>query len=127
MAEQRLHRTAIDDRVDFNQKRAMSGRRAGVEVHRPDSVAPTARNVRSKKLIGGRAIRAQTGSSPQKIGRLDPAISDRVDLNRKRAKDGRRAAGEVHQPDTAARNVTKESSELATRGRAVRRRPGSKP
>jgi hypothetical protein len=123
---------AIDDRVDFSRKRAKSSRNAAAEVHRPDGVTSAVRNVagQSNELTKGRAVRAQTGPGPQKVGERSAApIDGRVDFTRKRAQSGRSAAAEVHQPDSvagAAQSVTNKSKEL-TGGRAVRPRTGSKP
>lgn len=66
MAEQRLNPAAIDDRVDFNQKRTKSGRSAAAGVHQPDSVVPAAQNVtkKSSELTGGRAVRRGTDRKP---------------------------------------------------------------
>jgi hypothetical protein len=131
VAEQRVNPAAIDDRVDFSQKKK-NGRSAGAEVHRPDGVAAAVRNVTKKSLdlSGGRAVRAQISAGPPKAGgRFQAAIHDRVDFGAKKATDGRRAAAEVHQPDSAApaaSNVTQKSNEL-TAGRAVRARTASSP
>jgi hypothetical protein len=123
---------AIDDRVDFGPVGTKNHRRAAVEVHRPDSVASAAQNVtkKSSELTRGRAVRAAIGSSPQKlVGSYTRATDDRVDFSQKRMKNERRAAAEVHQPNSvasAAQNVTEKSNE-PSKGRAVRAAKGSSP